>query len=60
MTSIDELKSPCVAICRVKQGMCIGCFRTTKEITDWWDADPTRKLEIIANADKRKKKFEAA
>lgn len=55
---MDNIKSPCVAVCRVKQGICIGCFRTAKEITDWWDADNKRKQEIIHNAEQRKKEFE--
>ena len=51
----QNIKSPCVAICRVRKGICIGCFRTAKEITEWWDADPTRKLQIIHDAEQRKK-----
>ena len=53
-----NIKSPCINICRVKQGTCIGCFRTAKEITEWWDADSNRKLEIINNAEERKRKLE--
>jgi uncharacterized protein len=56
----NEVKSPCIAICRVKQGICIGCFRTAKEITEWYDADPVRKKEIIKSAEQRKIDFEAA
>jgi predicted Fe-S protein YdhL (DUF1289 family) len=53
-----KIVSPCIAICRVKKGMCIGCFRTTKEITEWYDATNERKLEIIKDAEHRKKEFE--
>jgi len=56
----NTIQSPCIAVCRVKQGICIGCFRTTKEITEWWDADLTRKQEIVKNAEQRKQDFEAA
>lgn len=52
------ITSPCVAICRVKKGICIGCFRTAKEITEWWDADTDRKREIIFNSEQRKSDFE--
>lgn len=52
------ITSPCVAICRVKKGICVGCFRTAKEITEWWDADTERKREIIFNAEQRKSDFE--
>jgi predicted Fe-S protein YdhL (DUF1289 family) len=40
--------------------MCIGCFRTAKEITEWWDATPERKMQIVKDAEQRKKDFEAA
>jgi len=56
----NEVKSPCVAICRVKGGVCIGCFRTAKEITEWWDADPARKQQIVETAQQRKNDFETA
>ena len=56
----NEVKSPCVAICRVKSGICIGCFRTAKEITEWWDATLERKLQIVNDAQQRKIDFEAA
>jgi predicted Fe-S protein YdhL (DUF1289 family) len=56
----NEVKSPCVNICRLKSGICLGCFRSSKEITEWYNADAHRKLEIIQNAEQRKKDFEAA
>lgn len=55
----NEVKSPCVAICRVKSGVCIGCFRTAKEITEWYDANAARKIEIVKNAENRKIEFES-
>lgn len=56
----NEVKSPCISICRLKGGICVGCFRSSKEITEWYNADAQRKLEIIKNAAQRKKDFEAA
>jgi len=55
----NEVKSPCVAVCRVKSGVCIGCFRTAKEITEWYDANAARKIEIVKNAENRKIEFES-
>jgi predicted Fe-S protein YdhL (DUF1289 family) len=40
--------------------MCVGCFRTAKEITEWWDATPERKQQIVKDAEQRKIDFEAA
>jgi predicted Fe-S protein YdhL (DUF1289 family) len=49
-----------VAICRVKSGVCIGCFRTAKEITEWYDVTPERKEQIVKDAEQRKIDFEAS
>jgi predicted Fe-S protein YdhL (DUF1289 family) len=54
-----EIKSPCIAVCRVKSGICIGCFRTAREITEWWDATSERKYQIVKDAAQRKIDFEA-
>jgi uncharacterized protein len=32
---VIELASPCVNICTVKDGVCIGCGRTLEEIANW-------------------------
>jgi len=56
----QNVQSPCIAVCRVKGGVCIGCFRTTKEITEWWDATQERKQQIVKDAEQRKIDFEAA
>ena len=29
------MKSPCIQICKLIDSVCVGCFRTTKEITMW-------------------------
>jgi predicted Fe-S protein YdhL (DUF1289 family) len=54
----NEVKSPCIAVCRVRGGICIGCFRSSKEIIEWYDADTTRKQEIVNIAQQRKTEFE--
>lgn len=52
------IESPCIGICRLKAGICIGCFRTAKDITKWWDATMEEKKEIVENAKQRKSDFE--
>ena len=27
--------SPCIKVCRIKDGLCVGCKRTVDEIRDW-------------------------
>lgn len=55
----DKVQSPCIGVCRLKKGVCIGCFRTAKEITEWWDADSVRKIEIVNASNERKAQFES-
>ena len=31
----EDLKSPCVKICKLENGTCIGCGRTQDEIREW-------------------------
>jgi len=33
----DEIQSPSVRICMIhpEAGICVGCYRTAEEITDW-------------------------
>ena len=30
-----KIKSPCVNICKLKNEVCIGCGRTTYQISNW-------------------------
>lgn len=54
----NDVKSPCIAVCRVRGGICMGCFRSSKEIVEWWDADASRRQEIVNAAQQRKTEFE--
>lgn len=31
----ERIESPCISICKLKSGLCVGCGRTTDEITRW-------------------------
>ena len=31
----EDIKSPCVKICNLEDGVCIGCGRTQDEIREW-------------------------
>jgi uncharacterized protein len=33
--NIGAVPSPCVLVCRIEDGECVGCHRTTDEIRDW-------------------------
>jgi len=32
---VGSVESPCVLVCRIEDGYCIGCQRTVDEIRDW-------------------------
>ncbi|MGR3676859.1 MAG: DUF1289 domain-containing protein [Paracoccaceae bacterium] len=46
----NEIDSPCVDICVVHptERICTGCYRTTKEITDWSRMTPEERQAIMA------------
>jgi predicted Fe-S protein YdhL (DUF1289 family) len=45
--SISNIISPCLKICAINNGKCIGCNRTKEEIREWFYATDERKLEIL-------------
>lgn len=42
--------SPCIGLCVVDRatGYCMGCYRTSQEITQWAASTPRERLEILA------------
>ena len=51
------VKSPCIEVCSLNdQDVCIGCYRTAKEIIEWFSATDERKQEILAAVDNRREK----
>lgn len=47
-TPLPAVESPCVSICRMKDGLCEGCGRTLGEIAEWSNATDDRRREILA------------
>lgn len=53
--SEEKTASPCIRICCLDlQEVCVGCYRTLREIREWHEADEDRKREILANCEKRR------
>lgn len=51
----EPIPSPCIAVCALDEDdICIGCYRSGDEITDWFMADDDRKREILANCEQRR------
>jgi predicted Fe-S protein YdhL (DUF1289 family) len=50
-----EPQSPCISVCLLDEGdVCVGCYRSAEEITDWFMADAEGKREILARAERRR------
>ena len=48
------VKSPCVAICALDENdVCIGCYRTGQEITDWGEMDNEKKRAVLKKVAQR-------
>ena len=53
--SAPEPESPCISVCLLDDSdICVGCFRSADEITDWFMADAQGKRDILARAEKRR------
>lgn len=50
----DMVKSPCIAVCALDENdVCIGCYRTGQEITDWGEMDNEQKTLVMKKVAKR-------
>ena len=55
MSDECEPASPCISVCLLDdQGICVGCYRSAQEITDWFMADAMEKWEIFARCNARR------
>ena len=51
-----EPQSPCISVCLLDDDdICVGCYRSADEITDWFMADAQGKREILERAQARMK-----
>ena len=44
----DEIESPCVKVCVIHEpsGLCMGCYRTRREIAGWSFMDTDERLAV--------------
>lgn len=46
--------SPCISVCVLdEKDICMGCYRSADEITDWAMASPQQKREILQQVQSR-------
>lgn len=52
--------TPCVSLCYMDdKNICMGCYRTAEEITDWRTMSEDEKIAITIRCKKEIAKFEA-
>jgi len=52
--TVPPVSSPCVDVCRLDAiGLCIGCRRTMREISEWPGASEARRREILRELELR-------
>jgi predicted Fe-S protein YdhL (DUF1289 family) len=51
---VGQVPSPCVLICRIEDGECVGCKRTIDEIRDWIIMSEYEQNKLLRELDWRK------
>ncbi len=52
---MNRISSPCIRVCTLdpEAGLCIGCGRTSEEITRWYRLTEEQRLSIMAVLEER-------
>ncbi len=51
-------QSPCISVCLLDEhDICLGCYRSATEITDWFMAGPAEKRDILQRARQRERDY---
>lgn len=48
------IPSPCVKVCRVADGVCVGCGRTLDEIRRWTRMTDDERAAVVARVNEEK------
>ena len=56
------IATPCVMVCAVdgESGLCLGCFRTLKEIADWRALSDAERAAVMADLPTRRSQVDLA
>jgi predicted Fe-S protein YdhL (DUF1289 family) len=53
--SEEEIRSPCISVCVLDENdICMGCFRSAQEVTDWFMASEDEKRDILRRVEQRR------
>ena len=42
--------SPCIRVCRIERGLCVGCGRTLEEVAGWSRMSDEEKAAVVQAA----------
>lgn len=57
--SEDGVQSPCIENCCLNdEKICLGCFRSIVEISQWSQMNDGMRLDVLHKAEKRRKLFD--
>jgi len=59
MSRAPSIATPCVKVCVVdgESGLCLGCFRTLKEIATWGALEAETRAAVMADLDGRRSRI---
>ena len=53
--SLPSPQSPCISVCALDENdICMGCYRSAEEITDWFMASDEEKYRILERVRERR------
>ena len=53
--SDEEIRSPCISVCVLDENdICMGCYRSAEEVTDWFMAGDDEKRAIMQRVEHRR------
>jgi len=55
MDTVAKVSTPCIRLCKLKDGFCTGCGRSWQQIADWTMYSEKTRLEIMAGLSPTKK-----
>lgn len=54
MSEARAVQSPCVSVCALDDDdICMGCYRSLREISDWSEMNNERRREVVLLAHER-------
>ena len=56
MRDIAEPQSPCIKVCELVDNICVGCYRSKDEITEWIYSDAEKRWSILQQVKERRLK----